>query len=1245
MVMAMRHDELPRTLHIDEPSPHIDWSSGSVELLTEPHAWPAGDRPRRAGVSSFGISGSNAHVILEEPGAAAGPPARPAADAGPYALTVSGHTPEALRDQAKRLRAHVVARPEAELRDLGHSLASTRHPLGHRAVVVAEDHQEFLAGLTALGQGDDSAADVVTGTVGAGGTTAFLFSGQGAQRAGMGRELYDRFPVYASTFDQVCAELDRHLDGPPLRETVFAPEGSEQAALLDRTAYTQASLFAVGTAMYELVRSWGGRADVLIGHSIGELTAAHAAGTLNLEDACALVAARGRLMQALPEGGAMVAVQAAEDEVLPLLADAGDRAGIAAVNGPAAVVLSGDEDEVTRIAGHFAELGRKTRRLRVSHAFHSARMDTMLKDFEQVAAGVRLAPPAIPVVSNLTGRIATGDELCSPAYWVRHVRDAVRFCDGVRALEDVGVRNFVELGPDGTLTAMVLDSLSEPATALAAPLVRRDRPEARTALLTAGHLYARGCGIDLKTLYGEDTRRVELPPYVFQRERFWLESSAAPAAIDPADQQFWEVVERADIGELTARLELAADAPLSDVLPALASWRRNRQENSEAQTWEHRVVWKPAADGVAAELTGTWLLPVPVEQADGEWAASLAQALTAHGALVVPVPVDCAWADRKSLAEQLTGYPAADGVLSLLAADQRPHPDLPSVPRGLSATVALLQTLADSGSAAPLWCLTAGAVSVHDQDALTSPVQAAVWGMGRAAALEYPQAWGGLVDLPGDTDTVVPERLAQQLCAVLDGRDGEDQVAVRGSGVFVRRLVRVERPAVAAEAQEWGGTVLLTGGTGALGARMAGWLAEQGAERLVVASRSGAGAQGADRLKAELAGTGVEVVFAACDISDREALSRLLAEHPVDSVVHTAGVLDDRLIDTLTPESLEMVLRPKLAAARNLHELTRELPLSAFVLFSSIAGTIGSIGQANYAAANSYLDALAQQRRAEGLPATSLAWGPWAGGGMAVENAEIEQRMRRSGMNPLDPRLAPAVLGRAVGRGESVLTVADVDWARFAPGFTSVRPSPLLSDLPEVRELNVARSVAQEEADAGGTLRTQLAGLTAPEQERLLVQLVRKQVAGVLGHASADKVEATRAFNALGFDSLMAVELRNRLGVATGLQLPATLLFDQPTASALAVHLRTRLSDGSDGGGQVLGELDRMEASLAALAEDDPQRARIGVRLKALLAKWDGDGGPASSGGAGGSEDISERINSAAADEIFDFIENDLGIS
>ncbi|MEU6393707.1 type I polyketide synthase [Streptomyces sp. NPDC046939] len=1272
MVMAMHHGELPRTLHVDAPSPHIDWSSGTIELLTDPRPWPArDDRPRRAGVSSFGISGSNAHVVLEEPPAPAPAPERPAPAAVPRVHPVSGHTPDALRAQAARLRTHVLQDDDAyDARDLAHSLAATRAPQAHRAAVVAADRDELLAGLAAVAAGE-SAPHVTTGTAD-GGMLAVLFSGQGAQHPGMGRELHATQPVFAETFDTVCAELDRHLDGPPLRDVVFAAEGSAEAALLDRTAYTQAALFAFGTAAHALATSWGVRADVLGGHSIGELTAAHAAGVFDLADACALVAARGRLMQNLPEGGAMAALEATEEEVLPLLDGRTERVAIAAVNGPVSVVVSGQAADVDAIAAEFAGCGRKTRRLRVSHAFHSPLMDAMLDDFRAVAARVRYEAPTVPVVSNLTGALASGDDLVTPDYWVRHVRQAVRFADGVGALEAAGVTHYLELGPDTTLTTLVRDGVTDSAAVTAVSLLRRDRPEERTALLAAATLHVEGRADVPAAPLDTEARTVPLPTYAFQRERFWLESSAAPTASGD-DSAFWDLVESADPTALAERLSVPTDAPLSTVLPALAAWREEDRTRGEMRRWEHRVVWRPAAEDGAATLTGTWLVAVPSRLAGTPWARSVTDALAAHGADVRVLPVDCATANRPDLTATLTGLrregegvaaggdpagpvpvldgpnrdltPTWAGVLSLLAVDTEPLPGHEAVPAGLAASAALLQALADGAAGddpVRLWAVTAGAVGVLGAEAPAVPEQAAVWGLGRTAALEHPQLWGGLVDLPAGTGTAVPADVARRLVAALAGTsgEGEDQVAVRSAGTFLRRIEHAPAGATP-DGPDWTGTVLLTGATGALGLRTATWLAARGAKRIVAVSRSGAGSDGAARLKDALEGTGTELVLAACDTADRDALAALLAEHPVDAVVHTAGVLDDRLLDGMDAGALDRVLRPKLAAARNLDELTRDRDLTAFVLYSSVSGTLGTIGQANYAAANAYLDALAESRRAAGRPGTSLAWGPWSGGGMASADADTEARMRRSGVNPLDPVKAADALGRATARTDAALVLADIDWARFAPGFTTSRPSPLLADLPEVRDVLAQRP--ETGTDAPGALRDRLAGQSAAERERTLTALVRAEAATVLGHTGTDRVGATTAFNALGFDSLMAVELRNRLGAATGLALPATLLFDQPNPQALAGYLRGRLTEDTDGAAAVLAGLDSLEAALDGLPEDDTRRDRIAARLQSLLGRFGGPVSTAPTAADGG--DVSDRLRSAGADEIFDFIENDLGIS
>ncbi|MER5603897.1 type I polyketide synthase, partial [Streptomyces sp. NPDC002265] len=516
MVMAMRHGVLPRTLHVDEPTPHVDWSAGTVRLLTEAVQWPETDHPRRAAVSSFGVSGTNAHTIVEQaPPAQGEEPAGAPAD-GPLTWVLSARSDAALQAQAARLLP--LVRGEVRPRDVGLSLATTRAAMRHRAAVVGENREELLLGLADLAAGTPSSR-VLLGRP-AGGRTGFLFSGQGSQRIGMGRELYAAFPVFATAYDEVCAHLDAPVD--------------VVAATLHRTGCTQPALFAVEVALFRLLESLGVRPDFVGGHSVGEIAAAHVAGALSLGDAAKLVSARAALMQALPAGGVMVAVQATEEEVLPHLTDG---VSIAAVNGPSAVVVSGDETAALAIAAGFAEQGRKTSRLKVSHAFHSPLMDPMLEEFAEVVRGLAFEKPQLPVVSNLTGRLV---EAYTPEYWVRHVRDAVRFADGIKTLGELGVTTFVEIGPGGVLSGMAQGCVDDVVTV---PVLRADRAE-RQALVTAlAQLHTHGVSVDWNAFFA-GARKTDLPTYAFQHERYWVDApeTAAAAVADPVDAEFWETV-------------------------------------------------------------------------------------------------------------------------------------------------------------------------------------------------------------------------------------------------------------------------------------------------------------------------------------------------------------------------------------------------------------------------------------------------------------------------------------------------------------------------------------------------------------------------------------------------------------------------------------------------------------------------------------------------------------------------------
>ncbi|MFJ4735976.1 SDR family NAD(P)-dependent oxidoreductase, partial [Streptomyces sp. NPDC088770] len=1356
MIMSMRHGVLPRTLHVDAPSSHVDWDAGAVELLTEQTEWPEADRVRRAGVSSFGISGTNAHVIIEQP-AATPAQAAPRDHAGELPATpwpLSAKTPEALRDQAARLLAHVETHPDANLADIAYSLLTSRSVFDHRAVVAGADRTEALRALAALAAGTDDSA-LLTGTAG-GGRTAFLFSGQGSQRLGMGRELYGRFPVFAEALDAVLAALDGELDGS-LREVMWG----EDAGPLNETGWTQPALFAVEVALHRLVESWGVRPDYVAGHSIGEIAAAHVAGVLTLEDACRLVAARATLMQALPEGGAMIAVEATEDEVRPLLTD---DVSVAAVNGPSSVVVSGTEAAALAVAAHFTEQGRRTSRLRVSHAFHSPLMTPMLDEFRAVVEGLTFTAPAIPVVSNLTGALATAEELCSADYWVRHVREAVRFADCVGALGERGVTTFVELGPDGVLSAMAQQSATEGAVTV--PLLRKDRDEEQALVTALCRLHVLGIDADWTSAFtGADAARVDLPTYAFQHRWFWPAAGAArphdmrAAGLGSASHPLLGAAVELPGGEgvlLTGRLSLQSHPWLADhavhgtvLLPGTAlldlairagdeagcahledltlaapltlpqdgavllqvragaaddAGRRTvtvhaRPEDATDGVWTlhatgtlsdtaptgtglDTTVWPPAGaqaldtDGCyerfAARgfaygplfqgLTAAWsagdalyaevtlpeegnddaagfavhpalldaaLHPALLTDDDGglpfSWEgvglhASGATALRVRlapagpnalsvtaadpaGRPVVSIarllarPVDAArltgtaghlrdalfrldWTpvplpdgtgsagvallgpDTDDLAEALGDGAVRYATLADLLAADGPVPgavlvpltagsdadDTPgSVHTRTASALELLQEWAaeDRLSGSRLVVVTRGAVATDDAP-VTDLAAAAVLGLVRSARTENPGAFGS-VDLDGASDSVLTRALA------LD----EPQLALRGGRALAARLTRATADPAARTVWSPEGTVLVTGGTGGLGGLVARHLVtERGVRRLLLTSRSGLDAAGADELVAELQGLGAEVSVAACDVADRDAVAALVAEHPLTAVVHTAGVLDDGVLGSLTGERLSTVLRPKVDGAWNLHEATRDLDLDAFVVFSSVAGVFGGAGQANYAAGNAFLDALAAHRQALGLPAVSLAWGPWQqGAGMTAGLDERDvRRAAESGMPLITVEQGLALFDAALTTGEAALVTSRLDLAAFRG-----RPElpALLRGLIRTPVRRAAATGAAESADAG--LVQRLARLDREQRHEVLLDLVRASAALVLGHAAGADIDADRAFRDLGFDSLTAVELRNRLRTATGLRLSATMVFDHPTLSALADHLLTEL--------------------------------------------------------------------------------------
>ncbi|MFF3859306.1 type I polyketide synthase [Streptomyces sp. NPDC002209] len=1407
MVQALRHGVMPPTLHVQKPSTEVDWTAGAVELLTEAREWPQTGRTRRAGVSSFGISGTNAHLILEEaPQEEAEPGTEEAQPAGAVPLVVSARSAESLSGQAGRLASYLESGAGgASLASVAGALVSDRAVFGDRAVVVADSAEEALTRLEALSRGEDAAGAVVGRAASAPGKTVWVFPGQGSQRVGMGRELYARHPLFAQALDEACEQLDARLAGwvdHPVRDVVLGNVPGS-AALLDQTVFTQAGLFAVESALFRLVESWGVRPDVVIGHSVGEITAAYAAGALSLQDAARVVAARGRLMQALPPGGAMVAVAATEEEVAGLL---GEGVEVAAVNGPSSVVLSGEEDAVLAAADRLRAQGRKTKRLAVSHAFHSLRMEPMLAEFAAELAEIEWQPPVIPVVSNVTGRLAEPDELADPQYWAGHVRRPVRFAQGIAAAVEYGGTLFVEMGPGAALTGLVEETASAAAAEVACVAALRDgRPEEQTLLTSVAELFVRGVAVDWSRVLGRTVKpgRVELPTYAFEHQHYWLKDSGSAtdatslgqaAADHPllgavvqlpqsdglvftsrlslrthpwlADHAVSGVVLVPGTGlvELAVRAgdeagcglleELVIEAPL--VVPEqggvrvqvavgapgengsrtveVYSQREDAAGDGGADVWTRHAAGllsaSPAARGTEFDFAA-WPPPgaQPVDVVPGEFYGDLVERgygygpafqglravwrrgeeLFAEVALpeeqskdadrfgIHPALLDAALhtgmfsapagAPAEETAEAVLPFawnglalhaagasvlrvrlvPGGPGAVSLQAADEtgglvvtldslvsRPvsaeqlgaaadtavanalfqveWTELPaaqgtegapaSVPVATAddvtalaggaevPAVAVLEAVGGSGEGAVLaltsrvlevvqaWLagtgleesrlvvVTRGAVPAGD-GAVTDPAGAAVWGLVRVAQVENPDR---IVLI--DTDPASGDGAGAVLGAVLAG--GEPQAAVRGTALFAPRLARTNAqvPDVPAVFRPEG-TVLVTGGTGSLGALVARHLVSRhGVRHLLLASRRGPAADGVEQLVAELTEQGAAVSVVAVDVSDRGQVEALLAsvpaEHRLSGVVHTAGVLDDGVIGALTPQRLAGVFAPKVDAVRHLDELTRGLDLDAFVVFSSASGVFGSAGQGNYAAANAFLDGLMANRRAAGAPGLSLAWGLWEQTtGMTADLSSVDQaRMSRGGALAISAVEGMELFDAAVVSGQALLVPIKLDLRGARAGAAAGGGVPhLLRGL-----VRAGRQQARAGSTGDGGLARRLAGLAAAEQEALLLEVVRAQAAVVLGHSGPGSVRPEMAFKDAGFDSLTSVELRNRVREATGLKLPATLVFDYPTPLALARYLREEFGDAEAG--------TTPASAVAVAADPDEAIAIVGMACR-----------------------------------------------
>ncbi|NVJ08010.1 SDR family NAD(P)-dependent oxidoreductase, partial [Myxococcus sp. AM001] len=1131
VVLSMRHERIPRHLNFTRLNPRIRMEGTAFVIPAEGALpWARSEKRRLAGVSSFGMSGTNAHIVLEEAPARAVPsvaPSRPAS----HLLLLTAKSEDALVEQARQYASHLSAHPELDAADVCFTANTTRARFNHRSVVVGESTQALAEALRGFARGELSDAVASGEAAPRAPRVAFLFTGQGSQYAGMGRELYAASPVFRDALDQ-CARLLRPR--MELLPVLFPAEGAHSP--IDQTEYSQPALFALEYALAQVWKGWGVVPHAVMGHSVGEFAAAVVAGHLSLEDGLALITERGRLMQALPPGGAMLSVFATEAQVRPLLEPHLDQVSLACLNAPGQVVLSGAGAVLARLDAELQAQGVRTKALVVSHAFHSPLMEPMLDALEAQAARVTPLSGAIPLVSNVTGRPVGTGELGAPGYWRRHAREPVRFQQGTESLRELGIDVFVEVGPTATLLGLGRACLGEQAAWIAS--LRKGRPDAEQVLGALGRLFLQGHDVDWRAVDPEPSRgKVALPTYPWRRQRYWPVVSARLP------------VERSESAP-------AHDGAVAATTLDAASLLQVRWEAS-------------TASGPDEGAPGAWMLLCDQGGVGEALAARLEQRGVPHvkvyaGASSVPGALAVDPADGVALAklwrERFPQSLPRAGVVHLWGLDV-PGVESPGALRSSArerciSVVSALRALESSEAlSGRLWVVTREACAVEAGGAPVEPSQALLWGLGRVAALEHPERWGGLVDLEsagGDAQVAALEEVLTR-----GAGEGEEQLALRGGRRFVPRLAQCPLPPARTATLEAAATYLITGGQGELGLHVARWMVSQGARHLVLTARSAfperaeweaLAARGGDvaaRILAvqALEAAGATVVLARADVSRHEQLAELLEQvrttmPPLKGVVHAAGVSTHARLRELDASALDAVLAPKVEGAWHLHALTREVSLDFFVLFSSISAVWGSVGSGHYAAGNAFLDALAQHRRALGLPATSINWGPWAGRGMASPDAQ--RWLANMGVDSLEVGEGVAWFERLLGADLTQATVARVRWERFKPIYEARGRRPFL-------EAMGAEAAAPTVAPAASP---------APVLGRdALESAVRQQVAGVLGLDPKRPIPSGRGFADLGMDSLMAVELRERLQRVVGQPLSATLVFNYPNVQALTEYL------------------------------------------------------------------------------------------
>ncbi|MDZ8188307.1 MAG: type I polyketide synthase [Nostoc sp. ChiSLP02] len=1240
VVLALQHKKIPAHLHLKELNPYISLAGTPMGIPTELQPWNVNGGTRLAGISSFGFGGTNAHIIVEEAvskeGVGTGTYTDPESffpTSSPLALTASASRPlhllslsakseQALQDLGQRYVDFLARYPELSLADICFTASTGRSHFDYRLAVSAESVEQLKEQLSAFVARQQS-GELVTGQLSSRKQpkTAFLFTGQGSQYVKMGRELYETQPTFRKTLQQCDEILRLYLDKSLL--DVLYPTDNDTVGLVDETAYTQPALFALEYALCKLWQSWGIAPAVVMGHSIGEYVAACVAGVFSLEDGLKLIAARGRLMQALPANGMMVAVMTSPEQIAEHIQGYEKNIAIAAINGPRSVVISGERQAVETLCQSLDTDGIKTKQLTVSHAFHSPLMAPMIEEFAAVAKTVNYSLPQIKLVSNVTGKLIS-QEVANPEYWCNHVLQPVLFAEGMQTLAQQKCDVLLEVGPKPILLGMGKQCLSdaEIQKLVWLPSLRPGQSDWQQLLQSLAQMYVQGVAIDWKGFDRDYIRqRVLLPTYPFQEQRYWVEleenQSANKQVISTnlVETPMLHLLQQGEIQQLTEQIAKTANLSaheqqfLPKLLEVLAKQYKHESIAASIQDWLYKIEWQPKARKIAAgdkkPQIGSWLILADMKGI-GQTLAEHLQKQGLSCILVYPGESyqskgNSTWIINPTSTEDFQQLlneikvtsQKLQGVIHLWTLDTATSEVTvreleKSQVLGCSSVLSLVQALTQDSEvdSLRLWLVTQGAQPVKTLPRVT---QASLWGMGKVVALEHPEIFGGMVDLSVEPTS---EEISLLLSDIADPQ-GEDHLVYRGGQRYVARLIPKQLPSTLESCSiSPDSTYLITGGLGALGLKVAEWLVEQGAKQLVLTGRKQPTAE-AQTAIARLEKMGATILAAQADVTQEQDLSQLLETvqatmPPLGGIVHAAGVVGYETLPSLQWESLEAVLRPKTMGTWLLHELTQDINLDFFVVFSSIASVWGSRGQAHYAAANAFLDSFAHYRQGQGMPTLSVNWGPWADGGMASD--EAQSWLTRMGIGILQPEQALTALGLLLGSDTAQATVTQVDWALFkrlyeARGRRTLFDEILIQPLADNQQQPTTTSTLVEELEAA----------SVSEARAMLTAYLQTEVGKVLGFEASKLPNPEQGFLDMGMDSLMAIDLKNRLDKNLGTTLPSTITFECPTIVDLVKYLGREVLNWDSTASDVITSPDEQER--AATVEGIQQLSEDALEL------------------------------------------------